>query len=79
MSTQQSIAGVAPRLRIGLSKALLALGVLVAVAVTVVTLALTGANRTNVAIPAGHSAYQASPGGSRCVFIRAEHACVRLP
>jgi hypothetical protein len=51
MSTPQSIAHVTPRLRIGLGRVLTALGILVAVATTVIILALTGAHHASVATP----------------------------
>jgi hypothetical protein len=63
MSTTQSIGTTAPRLRIGLGTRLIALGVLVAVALTVVILALTGGSRTSSAIPTSHaSALRQYPG-----------------
>jgi hypothetical protein len=51
MSTPQSIARVTPRLRIGLGRVLTALGILVAVATTIIILALTSARHTTVASP----------------------------
>ena len=79
MSTPESIAGVAPRLRMGLSRALLALGVLVALAVTVVILALTGSSRTGAGSAAVQAASQSPQNISSCVYVRAEHACLRSP
>lgn len=60
MSTPQSIPHVTPQFRIGLGTALSALGVLVAIAVTVTFLALTAANHSSVATPV--TASQASAG-----------------
>jgi hypothetical protein len=51
MSTHQSIPHLAPRVRIGLGTVGTALGVLVAIAVAITILALTGANHTTVATP----------------------------
>ncbi|MBV8998778.1 MAG: hypothetical protein JO304_06945 [Solirubrobacterales bacterium] len=47
MTTPESIPRAAPRLHTAIGRGLVALGALVAVAVTVLFLALTGANRTN--------------------------------
>jgi hypothetical protein len=60
MSTPQSIPHFTPRFRIGLRTGLSALGVLVAVAVTVIGLALTGAHHATVATPV--TAPQAAAG-----------------
>jgi hypothetical protein len=62
MSTPHSIPHVTPRFRIGLGTALSALGVLLAIAVTVILLALTGANHTTIATPV--TASQASTGST---------------
>jgi hypothetical protein len=51
MSTQHTIARVSPRFRIGHGTVLTALGVLVAIAVTIVILALSGTNHTTAATP----------------------------
>ncbi|MGB8881531.1 MAG: hypothetical protein WCD11_34875 [Solirubrobacteraceae bacterium] len=56
MSAPQSIPHVTHRFRIGLGTMLTALGVLLAVAVTIIILALTGANHTTVATPVTASA-----------------------
>jgi hypothetical protein len=55
MSTQQSIPRLAPRFRIGLGRAVTALGVVLAVAVTITILVFTGANHTTVINPVTHS------------------------
>jgi hypothetical protein len=52
MSTPNSTAPVAPRFQIRVGTVLTALGALVAIAVTVITLALTGADHSTVATPA---------------------------
>jgi hypothetical protein len=59
MSTRQSTAHLSPRFRIG--PVLTALGALVAIAVTIIMLALTGANHTTVAIPVTASQAAAGP------------------
>jgi hypothetical protein len=51
MSTPQSIPRATPRIRIGRGTALTVLGVLAAIAVTIVILALTGANHSTVTTP----------------------------
>jgi hypothetical protein len=76
VSTPQSIALHG---RIGLGKVAIALGVLVAVAVTVILVALTGANRSVSASQAPISSLQPAQNLSRCVYVRQDHACVRLP
>jgi hypothetical protein len=55
MSTPQSIPRVTPRIRIGRGAALTALGVLIAVVVAIIILALTGANHTTVTSPVAAS------------------------
>jgi cell division septation protein DedD len=61
MHTPQSIGHITPRFRITPGTALTALGVLVAIAVTIMFLALTGTNHhTTVAIPATTSQAGAS-------------------
>jgi len=62
MSTPQSIPHLTPRFRIGLGTTLTALGVLVAIAVSILILALTGANNTTVATPV--TASQAASGST---------------
>jgi hypothetical protein len=62
MSTRQSIQGATPRFRIGHGAALTALGVLIAVAVTIIILALTSASHTSVATPV--TAPQRDGGGN---------------
>jgi hypothetical protein len=62
MSTAQGITQAAPRLRIGLRAGLVALGVLVAVAVTAVIVAFSGGSRTSGAVPTAH---YAAPTGAR--------------
>jgi hypothetical protein len=52
MSTPQTVALPAPRLRIRQATLLTALGLLVAIAASIVILALTGANHTTATIPA---------------------------
>ena len=52
MTTQQSIAPLTPRFRIRPGTMMTALGVLVAIAVTIVFLTLGSAHHTTVAIPA---------------------------
>lgn len=51
MSTPQSIPHLTPQFRVRLGTLLTALGVLIAIAVSIVILALTGANHTTVATP----------------------------
>jgi hypothetical protein len=51
MSTPQSIPRATPRIRIGRGTVLTVLGVLAAIAATIVILALTGANHTTVTNP----------------------------
>jgi hypothetical protein len=51
MSTTQGVPHLTPRVRIGFGTLLAALGVLVAIAVTIALLALTSANHTAAAIP----------------------------
>jgi hypothetical protein len=58
---------------------LVVLGVLIAVAVTVILLALTGANRSSSANQALTPSYQPAHNLTRCVYVQQEHACVRLP
>jgi hypothetical protein len=55
MSTTQGISHLTPRVRIGFGTVLAALGVLVAIAVTIGLLALTSANHTAAAIPSATS------------------------
>lgn len=61
MSTPQSTLHLTPRFRIGLRTVLSALGVLVAIAVTITILALTGANHTTVATPVTASQAAGNP------------------
>jgi hypothetical protein len=62
MSTSQGIPHPAPGFRIALRTVLTALGVLLAIAVTITFLALTGANHTTVATPV--TASQAAAGST---------------
>lgn len=62
MSTPHSIPRLAPRVRIGQGTVLTAAGALVAIAVTIVILTLTGAHQTTVALPATTS--QAAGGAA---------------
>ena len=60
MSTPHTIARVTPRLRIRPGTVMTALGVLVAIAVTIGILALTGTHHTTVTTPATTSQAAAS-------------------
>jgi hypothetical protein len=51
MSTPQSVTHVVPRIRVGHATRLTALGLLVAIFVSIVTLALSHTNHTSATIP----------------------------
>jgi hypothetical protein len=61
MSSLNSTAPLAPRLHVTVGTALTALGAVLAIAATIVTLALTGANHTTAASPPTASQAASSP------------------
>lgn len=80
MSTPQSIPRATPRIRIGLGTVLTALGVLAAVAVAIIIVALTGANHTTATNPvAAPQAVGASTPQTRYLGPRQEHAATNPP
>ena len=73
MSTPHTIPR-APRFRIGLGTLMTALGVLIAVAITITFIALTGANHTTAATPATLSQAAAGPSQVRYLGPRQQSA-----
>jgi hypothetical protein len=83
MSIQQSTPSLAPRFRIGLGRALIALGVVLAVAVTITLLVFTGANHSSVINPVGDTTPTAGSATTTvhyaCVEAgRGHEVCLRL-
>ena len=77
MSTPQSIPRATPRVRIGRGTVLTALGVLAAIAVTIIILALTSANHTTATSPVAASQVTgASTPDTHYLGPRQEHAAI---